>query len=74
MVLELSVAGITVSNPVCVEVFLKDANDGCYGNPLHAGYLEEEYSAAQVSQFVNYESLAGSPHPGPLPEGEGEKT
>jgi hypothetical protein len=91
LVLELSVAGVTVSNPACVEmqgesegiapqeligrrvtalfrddlfapiivlddtVFLKDDNDGCYGNPLHAGYLKEEYSAEQVSQFVNYE-------------------
>lgn len=34
--------------------FLKDANDGFYGNPLLAGKLKEDYSAEELSGFVDY--------------------
>jgi hypothetical protein len=34
--------------------FLKDANDGFYGNPLLAGKLKEGYSAEELSGFVDY--------------------
>ena len=90
VVLDLSVAGIAVSDVACVEmqgetegipvwellgrrvtallrddlfapiivldesIFLKDANDGCYGNPLHAGYVHDSYRREQVSEFVSY--------------------
>jgi hypothetical protein len=36
------------------ELFLRDANDGCYGNPLLAGKLHEEYRADQIGQFLDY--------------------
>ena len=35
-------------------LYLKDANDGAYGNPLHAGVICEEYSASQIAEFVDY--------------------
>lgn len=35
-------------------LFLRDANDGCYGNPLLAGNLHEEYSAQDLAQLVDY--------------------
>jgi hypothetical protein len=35
-------------------LFLKDANDGCYGNPLFAGRIESEYDQAERRTFVDY--------------------
>lgn len=35
-------------------LYLKDANDGAYGKPLHAGLISADYSANAVSQFVDY--------------------
>jgi hypothetical protein len=35
-------------------LFLKDANDAFYGNPLHAGYLGDEYTTEELSHFVDY--------------------
>ncbi|HWE40486.1 MAG TPA: hypothetical protein VG406_28320 [Isosphaeraceae bacterium] len=35
-------------------IFLKDANDGFYGNPLLAGRLEEHYTKAERVSFVDY--------------------
>ena len=36
------------------EIYLKDANDGCYGNPLHAGYVVEDYDESERAQFTDY--------------------
>jgi hypothetical protein len=36
------------------DLFLRDANDGCYGNPLLAGKLHEDYRAEQLGQIVDY--------------------
>jgi hypothetical protein len=44
-------APIIVLEPM---IFLKDANDGCYGNPLRAGFIYKEYTETEVSQFVDY--------------------
>jgi hypothetical protein len=33
---------------------LKDANDGAYGNPLHAGVISDEYSECDTAEFVDY--------------------
>ncbi len=35
-------------------IFLKDANDGVYGNPLLAGFLSEHYKADELRLFVDY--------------------
>ncbi len=35
-------------------IYLKDANDGAYGNPLHAGMVAVEYSECEITQFVDY--------------------
>lgn len=35
-------------------IFLKDANDGIYGNPLLAGRLAENYTEAEQASFVDY--------------------
>jgi hypothetical protein len=35
-------------------LFLRDANDGCYGNRLVAGKLNEEYGTEQLVQIVDY--------------------
>ena len=35
-------------------VFLKDDNDGFYGNPLVAGLLSEHYTCAKLSLFTDY--------------------
>jgi hypothetical protein len=46
-----------VASPIVVlegGLFLKDANDGCYGNPLLAGSLEAEYDSAQRREFLDF--------------------
>jgi hypothetical protein len=35
-------------------LYLKDANDGAYGNPLHAGVIALEYSESNIAEFVDY--------------------
>lgn len=35
-------------------LYLKDANDGAYGNPLHAGVIIPEYSEDNIAEFVDY--------------------
>ena len=35
-------------------LYLKDANDGVYGNPLHAGVITLEYSESNIAEFVDY--------------------
>ena len=35
-------------------IYLRDANDGCYGNPLRAGFLEEDYTPEERAQFADY--------------------
>jgi hypothetical protein len=35
-------------------LYLKDANDGAYGNPLHAGVISAEYSEGDMAEFVDY--------------------
>ena len=35
-------------------LYLKDAHDGAYGNPLHAGVISVEYSESDMAQFVDY--------------------
>ena len=35
-------------------LYLKDANDGAYGNPLHAGVIAVEYSESNIAEFVDY--------------------
>ena len=35
-------------------LYLKDANDGAYGNPLHAGVITMEYSEGNIAEFVDY--------------------
>lgn len=35
-------------------LYLKDANDGAYGNPLHAGVVSDEYSERDIAEFVDY--------------------
>jgi hypothetical protein len=35
-------------------IFLKDANDGFYGNPLLAGHLSDHYTEAELASFVDY--------------------
>ncbi len=35
-------------------LYLKDANDGAYGNPLDAGVISVEYSESDMAQFVDY--------------------
>ncbi|MFM8174109.1 MAG: hypothetical protein ACKN81_11255 [Pirellulaceae bacterium] len=35
-------------------LYLKDANDGAYGNPLHAGVICDEYSKSEMGEFVDY--------------------
>jgi hypothetical protein len=35
-------------------LYLKDANDGAYGNPLHAGVIIDEYSKSNIAEFVDY--------------------
>lgn len=35
-------------------LYLKDANDGAFGNPLHAGVIIQEYSESNIAEFVDY--------------------
>jgi hypothetical protein len=35
-------------------LYLKDANDGAYGNPLHAGVISDDYSESDMTEFVDY--------------------
>jgi hypothetical protein len=35
-------------------LYLKDANDGAYGNPLHAGVISDDYSESDMAEFVDY--------------------
>ena len=35
-------------------LYLKDANDGAYGNPLHAGMITLDYSESNIAEFVDY--------------------
>jgi hypothetical protein len=35
-------------------LFLKDNNDGCYGNPLLAGRLRECYTEEELGEFLDY--------------------
>lgn len=35
-------------------LYLKDANDGAYGNPLHAGVITQDYSESNIAEFVDY--------------------
>lgn len=35
-------------------IYLLDANDGFYSNPLRAGNLADDYTADQQAQFVDY--------------------
>ncbi|HWE40262.1 MAG TPA: hypothetical protein VG406_27165 [Isosphaeraceae bacterium] len=35
-------------------LFLKDNNDGCYGNPLLAGRLSECYTQEGLGEFLDY--------------------
>ncbi len=35
-------------------LFLKDNNDGCYGNPLLAGRLSECYTEEELGEFLDY--------------------
>ncbi len=35
-------------------IYLPDANDGFYGNPLRAGYLADDYTTDQQDQFADY--------------------
>lgn len=48
------------------DIFLRDANDGFYGNPLYAGYLSE-YNAEELAQFADY----WTEHPVRTPHGDG---
>ncbi|XZE21628.1 hypothetical protein SH449x_001532 [Pirellulaceae bacterium SH449] len=34
--------------------YLRDANDGCYGNPLRAGVIHEDYTPRELSEFLDY--------------------
>ncbi len=53
-------------------LFLKDGHDGCYGNPLLAGRLEECYTVDQLSKFVDYwDEKPASPERGNDPKGQG---
>ena len=36
------------------DTYLRDANDGCYGNPLHAGRVGDDYTPQQVAEFTDY--------------------
>lgn len=36
------------------ELYLCDANDGCYGNPLRAGVVADDYSADELKEFTDY--------------------
>jgi hypothetical protein len=35
-------------------LYLRDANDGCYGNPLLIGRLREDYAGSELAEFVDY--------------------
>jgi hypothetical protein len=35
-------------------ISLCDANDGCYGNSLRAGFLEDDYTPEERAQFADY--------------------
>ncbi len=35
-------------------LYLKDANDGAYGNPLRAGLIADDYSENAIAEFVDY--------------------
>jgi hypothetical protein len=35
-------------------IFLKDDNDGFYGNPLRAGLIGAHYSVTELAKFVDY--------------------
>ncbi|TWT55354.1 hypothetical protein [Allorhodopirellula solitaria] len=36
------------------DIYLKDANDGVYGNPLRAGWIVGDYSGDQRQEFTDY--------------------
>ena len=36
------------------DIYLKDANDGVYGNPLRAGYIYEDYKKSEIDEFTDY--------------------
>ena len=35
-------------------IYLKDANDGVYGNPLRAGWLNQDYSDSERAEFTDF--------------------
>ena len=41
--------------------YLRDANDGCYGNPLHAGYVETDYDLHQRTEFTDFWAVEDGP-------------
>jgi hypothetical protein len=41
--------------------YLRDANDGCYGNPLHAGRVDTDYDAEQRAAFTDFWSHDDGP-------------
>jgi hypothetical protein len=45
------------SSPIIIlddDIYLRDANDGVYGNPLRAGFLATDYTDAERSEFTAY--------------------
>jgi hypothetical protein len=36
------------------EYYLKDANDGVYGNPLRAGLVNQDYTDRELREFLDY--------------------
>ena len=42
-------------------LYLRDANDGCYGNPLYAGHVETDYDAEQRAAFTDFWSHEDGP-------------
>ena len=46
-----------VCSPLIVldkNIYLRDANDGVYGNPLRAGVILDDYSPDERNEFTNY--------------------
>ncbi|WP_417738924.1 hypothetical protein [Rosistilla oblonga] len=37
--------------------YLRDANDGFYGNPLHAGHIADDYTPQERAEFIDYWAL-----------------
>ncbi|MFK7818937.1 MAG: hypothetical protein AB8G99_09465 [Planctomycetaceae bacterium] len=42
-------------------LYLRDAHDGCYGNPLYAGHVETDYDAEQRAEFTHFWSHEDGP-------------